>query len=136
MGGRALTITPDTNVLVRAIVADDPEQTPLAQAALERAAVVALTSVALCALAWVLRSGYKQSSSDIAASIRALIQPGTVRFNRASVEADLAYLDAGGDYADGVIAHAGAELGGATFVTFDRRALDIAKAVGLPAALP
>lgn len=39
-----------------------------------------------------------------------------------SVEAGLALLEAGGDFADNAIATAGAALGGRRFVTFDRRA--------------
>ncbi len=39
-------------------------------------------------------------------------------------------LDAGGDFADGVIAHEGQWLGAETFVSFDRKAVEMLKAQG------
>jgi predicted nucleic-acid-binding protein len=42
--------------------------------------------------------------------------------NRPAVEAGLALLDEGGDFADGIIAFEGASLGGAIFATFDKDA--------------
>lgn len=41
--------------------------------------------------------------------------------NRSAVEAGLAVLEAGGDFADGIIAYEGNWLGGETFVSFDKR---------------
>ena len=43
--------------------------------------------------------------------------------NRPAVDAGLALLEAGGDFADGVIAYEGAWLGGETFVSFDKAAV-------------
>jgi predicted nucleic-acid-binding protein len=37
----------------------------------------------------------------------------------------LAVLEAGGDFADGVIAYEGAWLGGETFVSFDKKAVTL-----------
>jgi predicted nucleic-acid-binding protein len=42
----------------------------------------------------------------------------------------LAFLDAGGDFADGVIAHEGYWLGAETFVSFDKRAAELVEASG------
>jgi len=39
--------------------------------------------------------------------------------NRPAAEAGLALLEAGGDFADGVIAHEGRWLGAEAFVSFD-----------------
>jgi predicted nucleic-acid-binding protein len=47
----------------------------------------------------------------------------------------LAHLEAGGDFADGVIAFEGAALGADTFVSFDRSAVKLALAQGLNAKL-
>jgi len=41
------------------------------------------------------------------------------------VEAGLALLDAGGDFADGIMAHEGKWLGGETFVSFDKQAVGL-----------
>jgi len=43
--------------------------------------------------------------------------------NRPAVDAGPVMLDAGGDFADGVIACEGSWLGGATFVSFDKKAI-------------
>ena len=44
-------------------------------------------------------------------------------------------LDAGGDFADGVIAYEGNWLGGETFVSFDRQAVALLAAQGKSARL-
>ena len=118
-----MKLTADTNVLVRAIVEDDLKQAKLAQAELKRAEVVAISSAALCEFVWVLAQGYKIPTAEIAASIRVLIGSENVVADRPAVEAGLAVLEAGGDFADGIIAHDGAALGGATFVSFDKEAV-------------
>jgi predicted nucleic-acid-binding protein len=46
------------------------------------------------------------------------------------VEAGLALLDAGGDFADGIIAYEGRWLGAEMFVSFDKRAAKLMKAQG------
>lgn len=46
-----------------------------------------------------------------------------VVMNRPAVEAGLALLEAGGDFADGAIAYEGSWLGADTFVSFDRKAV-------------
>lgn len=50
--------------------------------------------------------------------------------NRPAVEAGLAILELGGDFADGVIAYEGNWLGGKTFVSFDKKAVALLKAQG------
>src|ERR1700704_6608528 len=99
-----MKITADTNVLVRALIEDHAEQSKAAQIALGKADIIALTIPALCELVWVLRS-YRVQSSDIARTLRDLIGRANVVMNRPAAEAGLALLDAGGDFADGVIAY-------------------------------
>lgn len=118
-----MKLTADTNVLVRVIVEDDLKQAKLAQAELKRAEVVAISSATLCEFVWVLAQGYKIPTAEIAASIRVLIGSENVVADRPAVEAGLAVLEAGGDFADGIIAHDGAALGGETFVSFDKEAV-------------
>jgi hypothetical protein len=50
--------------------------------------------------------------------------------DRPAVEAGLAVLAAGGDFADGVIAFDGRRLGGSVFTSFDRRAVELIAATG------
>jgi predicted nucleic-acid-binding protein len=51
------------------------------------------------------------------------------------VEAGLTILEAGGDFADGVIAHEGRFMGGETFVSFDKRAVSLISKQGQQATL-
>jgi predicted nucleic-acid-binding protein len=128
-------ITADTNVLVRAVTEDEPGQSKAAQTILRKADVIALTIPALCELAWVLSRGYKTSASDIAEAIRRLAGGAHVVVNRPALEAGLAMVDAGGDFADGVIAYEGNWLGAEAFVSFDKNAVKLLKAQGLSAEL-
>jgi predicted nucleic-acid-binding protein len=130
-----LNITADTNVLLRAIVGDDQSQQRLAVEALESAERVAVTSQSLCELAWVLARGYRTSSEDIAAAIRRLLEMRNISVDRRAAEAGLAVLEAGGDFADGVIAHEGQWLGGETFVSFDVQAVRLLERSGVKARL-
>jgi predicted nucleic-acid-binding protein len=128
-------ITADTNVLVRAIVADDEQQAQIAQRRLARAEQVAITLPALCEFCWVLARGYKASSEEIAHAIRLLTESANVVVNRGAVEAGLALLEAGGDFADGVIAYEGAWLGAEVFVSFDKAAVKRLESIGRTAQL-
>jgi predicted nucleic-acid-binding protein len=125
-----MRITADTNVLVRAIVADEPKQARLAQSALARADLIAIGPTTLCEFVWVLSRGYGIPTADIAAAIRGLLGSANVEVNRPAVEAGLALLDQGGDFADGIIAFEGASLGGAMFATFDKNAAKRLKKLG------
>ncbi len=58
-----------------------------------------------------------------------------MRVVRPAVEAGLALLEAGGDFADGLIAHEGQWLGGEMFVSFDRQAVALLKTRGVAAEL-
>jgi predicted nucleic-acid-binding protein len=135
VGRRALKITPDTNLFVRLFVDDDVTQRRLAEQVLEDAELVAVTMPALCELAWVLTRSYQVRSADVASAIRSLIDVANVVVDRPAVEAGLAFLDRGGDFADGVIAHQGYELGGDVFVSFDQKAVGLVDEVGEAALL-
>jgi predicted nucleic-acid-binding protein len=128
-------ITADTNLLVRAVTEDEPRQSKAAQTILRKADIVALTIPALCELAWVLSRGYKTSASDIAEAIRRLVGGANVVVNRPALEAGLAMVDAGGNFADGVIAYEGNWLGADAFISFDKKAVKLLEAQGLPAEL-
>lgn len=125
-----MRITADTNVLVRAIAGDDPRQSKIAQDELANADLVALPLPALCELAWVLSQGYRTAPPEIAEAIRRLVNGANVAVNRPAVEAGLRLLDAGGDFADGVIAFEGAWLGADTFASFDKRTVKLMEAQG------
>ena len=120
-----MKISVDTNVLARAVLQDDPEQSRAASKLLRESSLIAISLPCLCELAWILRRGAKLSKDDIALTIRDLLQAENVAMNRPAVEAGLAMLEAGGDFADGIMAYEGAWLGGETFVSFDKAAVQL-----------
>ncbi|BCH26668.1 DNA-binding protein [Mesorhizobium sp. L-8-10] len=125
-----MKITADTNVLLRAFLDDHPSQSPHAQAALQGAQIVAISLPTLCEFVWVLRQGYKRSRIDILSLLRAMLETPNIVMDRPTVEAGLAIMNAGGDFADGVAAFEGRRLGGASFVTFDRQAASLLAMTG------
>jgi predicted nucleic-acid-binding protein len=130
-----MRFTADTNILVRAVTDDHEYQSRAAQAALKKAELVAIPIPALCELVWVLSQGYKIPFAEIAEAIRRLMNSANVAMNRPAAEAGLVLLEAGGDFADGVIAYEGNWLGAATFVSFDKKAVKLLEAQGGSARL-
>ena len=130
MGRQEMKIAVDTNVLVRAVVRDDPAQASVAAAVLTDAELIAVALPCLCEFVWVLLRVYGFQQADTASAIRALLAAANVEVNRPAVEAGLLVLDAGGDFADGVIAYEGNWLGGETFVSFDKKAVALLSAQG------
>lgn len=128
-----MKITVDTNVLIRSAVGDDRRQALAANRLLQSAEVIAVTLPCLCEFVWVLAKVYRLSRGDIAVAIRALLAVTAVEADREAAEAGLSVLEAGGDFADGIIAHQGRQLGGAVFVSFDRQAVKLLRAAGMPA---
>jgi predicted nucleic-acid-binding protein len=125
----------DTNVLVRAVVRDVPAQARIAAKVLIDAELIAVALPCLCEFVWVLLRVYGLQPSDAATAIRALLAAANVQVNRPAVEAGLSVLEAGGDFADGVIAYEGNWLGGETFVSFDKKAVALLTAQGQSARL-
>lgn len=130
-----MKVAADTNVLVRAVMRDDADQARAAAKVLIDAELVAVALPCLCEFVWVLRKVYRLQSEDIATAIRALLAAANVQVNRPAVEAGLSMLEANGDFADGVIAYEGNWLGGETFVSFDKRAVELLTAHGQSARL-
>ena len=136
MGGRGVRITADTNVLLRAVVQDDAAQCAVAQALLLQATVIAVPIPVFCEFAWVLRRGYGLGAREVAAAIEAITKIEAVVTDRPAVDAGMAALRAGGDFADGSIAYLGERLGGSVFASFDRAAVVRLEGRGANAADP
>ncbi len=130
-----MRITADTNLLVRVLVQDDPEQASAAMDLLRRAELVAVPLPVLCELVWVLKRVYGFAVSDCVAAIEALQAARAVVTDRPAVKCGLRLLAVGGDFADAVIAFSGRRLGGERFVSFDRRAVQLLADLGEPAEL-
>jgi predicted nucleic-acid-binding protein len=98
-----MRVAVDTNVLVRYFVWDDAAQATRAATVIEAAETLVLSTIVLCEAVWVLRRAYKFQPNEIASVLRDLTTMPAVEIDRPLVEAGLALLIAGGDFADGVI---------------------------------
>jgi predicted nucleic-acid-binding protein len=130
-----VNISVDTNILVRAIVRDDTKQANAAAKILKTASLIAVSIPCLCEFVWVLRRVYSFDGESISAAIRALLDTRNVMMNRPAVEAGLALLEAGGDFADGAMAYEGTWLGGESFVSFDKQAVELLAEQGVATQL-
>jgi predicted nucleic-acid-binding protein len=128
-------ITIDTNILIRAVVRDEEKQAEAATKLLKEAELIAVSLPCLCEFVWVLRRVYGFTQRDISGALDALLDSGNVVVNRPSVEAGMAVLNAGGDFADGLIAFEGRWLGGEIFVSLDKRAVSLIAEQGQQAEL-
>ena len=130
-----MKITADTNLLLRATLRDDAHQTQVAAQALREAELIAIPISVLCEFAWVLNRGFKKPVAQTAEAIKRLMLTPKVVLNRPVVEAGLALMAAGGDFADGVIAHEGMWLGAEEFVSFDAKAVTLLQSQGVRSRL-
>ena len=130
-----MNITVDTNILVRAVVRDDEKQARTASKLLKAADLIAVSLPCLCEFVWVLRRVYNFGQHDVSAALEALLNASNVAVNRPAVDAGLAVLNEGGDFADGLIAYEGNWLGGETFVSFDKKAVSLIARQGQRAKL-
>ena len=78
---------------------------------------------------------YGAHRTQIAQAIRKFMETRHVVSDRPAVEAGLALLEAGGDFADCVIAFNGRRLGAETFASFDRKAVKLLTERGIDAFL-
>lgn len=118
----------DTNVLLRLVVADEPEQTRAAERAVRKAAdagtPLQLNLVVLCEFAWVLRRSYGYSRAEIANCIETLGNSPALIFQEPALVARATHwLRQGGDFADAIVAGLNRSLGADTTLTFDKSAL-------------
>jgi len=118
----------DTNIVVRYLTADHPEQSAQARR-LVTGADIFVASTVLLETEWVLRSSYGFSATQIAERLRAFAGlPGVTLEAPAAVAVALDWMVAGMDFADAL--HLAAAEQCETFVTFDRRLGRVARRVG------
>lgn len=127
--------TVGTNVLLRAFLDDHPTQSPAAQQMLNSVEFLAVTLPTLCEFAWVLRKGYKRTRHELSVALETIVGIPNISLDRQAVEAGLALVTAGGDFADGVIAYEGKRLGGDVFLTFDVEAAGLLGKAGVATSL-
>jgi len=124
-----LNLIVDTNILVRAVMQDDPVQGRLAGELL-RSEQIVISVHSLCEMVRVLHRVYKLSRAELIVSLETLLAIKWVIMDRPVVDAGLSVLRSGGDFADGVIAFEGRRLGGERFATFDNNAAAVLRETG------
>jgi predicted nucleic-acid-binding protein len=115
----------DTNVVVRYLVQDDPEQSAAASALVEELTETAPGYISLVTVVesyWVLRRAYKVTASRWAELVEGLLNARELRVDQDSVVRAALSDAAGLDFADAVIAELGRTAGCDHTVTFDQRA--------------
>lgn len=130
-----MKIAPDSNILIRFTVRDDSAQAAAAGKVLNEATSIVLALPCLCEFVWVLRRVYRLSNAKIHSAILSLLNTRNVIMDRPAVESGLAFLEAGGDFADGVIAYQSKWMGAEVFISFDRKAVALSNAQGYAARL-
>ncbi len=116
----------DTNVVVRYLVQDEPDQSAMASTvidALTEKDPGFLSLVTVVELYWVLRRAYKISTARCGELVEGLLDARELRVDQDSiVRAALTASRGGLDFADAVIAELGRVAGCEHTVTFDQRA--------------
>jgi predicted nucleic-acid-binding protein len=110
----------DTNLLVRLVARDDPEQLRTARAVIAGGDVLVLPTVLLEA-EWVLRSRYAIPRQAIVDGLTTILSQSQVTLvSSAPVASALTAYAQGGDFADLLHLALASEAGASVFVTFDR----------------
>lgn len=114
-------IAVDTNVVVRVLTNDDPEQAAAVAALLEREAVFLPLSVVL-ETEWVLRSVYGLDRRVVVSALRRFLGIPTVTTESAGrIGQALAWYEEGFDFADALHLASASEVGAERLATFDGR---------------
>ena len=119
----------DTNVILRCLLRDDPNQAKKAKALVGRLARdderAYVSDVVLCEVVWVLRSAYGFGRSQIGAVLRQLIAARQLAFDSTDrlLRAIRAFDTGKGDFADYVIREHGRDAGCEGVRTFDEALL-------------
>jgi predicted nucleic-acid-binding protein len=118
----------DTNILVRLLVRDDPDQTAQARRFVDTRCTPDspgfINCVVLAELVWVLRKVYNYRRAEIAAAIESLLAGSdrVVEYHDDVRAALAAYKSRRVDFTDAIIARINRVRGCEATATFDRRA--------------
>lgn len=119
----------DTNIVVRFLAGDDPDQSPKARALVEAGELLVTLTVMLEA-EWVLRSVYGHKGPQVATALRAFAGlPGVSVEAPERLAAALDRAETGMNFADAL--HLGGAEGCEALLTFDRRFVKAARAMGI-----
>ncbi len=118
----------DTNVLVRYLVQDDPNQSPKATHYIEKYCTTDepcfIGHITLCELAWVLERLYNQDRANIASVIEKLLQIGQLEVMEPQTvwRALRDYKQSNADFPDHLLARVNEKNGCDITITFDKKA--------------
>jgi predicted nucleic-acid-binding protein len=125
----------DTNLVVRYLTGDDPDQSAKAKAVIESESVFVCTTV-LLETEWVLRSVYGYDAVQVVGALRGFagLEQVTIEDDATTAQA-LDWMQAGMDFADAV--HLLKATDCDAFVSFDRKLARTAKRLGaIPVKAP
>ncbi len=118
----------DTNVIVRYLTQDDPDQAPVATRifeSLDEDEPGYVATVVWAETYWVLTHSYGFRGNEVVDQLAALSRADEIRAEDPSgLAAALRSARHGADFADALIASAASRAGCRTVATFDRRAAD------------
>jgi predicted nucleic-acid-binding protein len=118
----------DTNILVRFFIQDDPRQTAIATRVLSSHCTEEnpgwINRVVLCELVWVLETAYQCTRTEIATTLRVLMQTAEVKVENPDLtwQALRAYEHSKADFADTLILATNQSSGCEYTMTLDRAA--------------
>ena len=117
----------DTNVLIRHLTQDDPDQAARASTLIERRCSVEepgyINRVVICEIVWVLERAYRYDRTVIAACLETLLRTADLRIeNERAVWTALTRYQEGCDFVDALIAETNTMAGVAETATFDKKA--------------
>ena len=118
----------DTNILIRFLTQDDPEQSAKATEILERRLTRRqpgfVSVVVMVEVAWVLDRAYGLTRQEVAAAVERLLQVEVLVIeNEPEVFTAMVAVKQGrGSFADALIAELGARVGCSRTLTFDQKA--------------
>jgi predicted nucleic-acid-binding protein len=118
-------IAVDTNVLVRFLVEDDPEQMARAKALLQKFiesdTPCYVSDIVLCELVWVLERSYKIKKQEIGSTLSRLLRARHLTFSSADrlSRALESYGSGPGGFADYLIREHARDIGCSAVATFD-----------------
>jgi predicted nucleic-acid-binding protein len=119
----------DTNLVVRYLTGDHPKQSIRARKLIDAGGIYVGVTVML-ETEWVLRSVYEFQPGDVCRALRAFAGlPGTTIEDEGLVATALDRVERGMDFADAL--HVGKAGHCEAMVTFDRKFIKAAKAVGV-----
>ena len=121
----------DTNVWVRYVTNDEPDQAKRALAVLAEAEEIFVAKTTLLELEWVLRAAYELSTAAIIRALRQILGLPNVQAEMPDqLEKAIDYYEKGLDFADAL--HLSSSPEGVSFYTFDTAFIKRARSLKAP----